>query len=105
MFSLRKQLCEAISRHLSSRVLLNSDSSRICLLAKPHIVDINIAKLRLDTVCVTLNKAYSLRVVTLESFLSVKRESNIAAEAILVLRFDASSQESVQLCLSSRLGD
>ena len=63
------------------------------------------AKLCLDIICVTLNKAYSLRVVTLDSLLSVKRESDITAEAIPVLRFDASSQESVQLCLGGRSGD
>jgi hypothetical protein len=53
-------------------------------------VDINVAKLCLDAICVTLNKAYSLRIVTLESFLGIEREANIAAEAIPVLRFDAS---------------
>jgi hypothetical protein len=90
MFLSRKQLCEAISRHISSRLPLNSDSPRVYLLAKPHLVDINMAKLRLDAICVTLNKAYSLRIVTLEGLLSIKREADIAAEAILVLRFDAS---------------
>jgi hypothetical protein len=87
----RKQLCEAISRHLSSRLPLNSDSSRVYLLAKPHLVDIDVTKLCLDAICVTLNKAYSLRIVTLKSLLSVQRKANIAAEAILILRFDASS--------------
>jgi hypothetical protein len=58
-------------------------------LAKPHLVHINMAKLCLNTICVTLSKAYSLRVVTPESLLSIKREADIATEAILVLRFDA----------------
>jgi hypothetical protein len=91
MFLLRKQLRKAVSGHLSSRLLLNCNSSRVYLLTKLHLVDINIAKLRLDAIRVALNKAYSLRIVTLESLLSIKREANIAAEAILVLRFDASS--------------
>jgi hypothetical protein len=63
MFLLREWLCEAVSWHLSSGLPLKSDSSRVYLLAKPHLVDINMAKLFLDTVCVTLNKAYSLRIV------------------------------------------
>jgi hypothetical protein len=91
MFLLRKQLRKAVGGHLSSRLLLNRNSSRVYLLTKLHLVDINIAKLRLDAICVALNKAYSLRIVTLESLLSIKRKANIAAEAILVLRFDASS--------------
>ena len=91
VFLLRKQLCEAVSRHLSSRLLLNSDSSRVYLLAKLHLVDINIAKLCLDAISVTFNKVYSLRIITLESLLSIKREADIAAEAILVLRLNASS--------------
>jgi hypothetical protein len=91
MFLSRKELCEAVSRHVSSRLPLNCDSSRIYFLAKSHLVDINMAKLRLDTISVTLNKAYSLRIVTLESLLSVKCKANIAAEAIAVLRFDSSS--------------
>jgi hypothetical protein len=86
----RKQLCEAISRHLSSRLPLNSNSSRVYLLAKPHLVDIDVAKLCLDAICVTLNKAYSLRIVTPESLLGMKCEADIAAEAIPVLRFNAS---------------
>jgi hypothetical protein len=91
MFLLRKQLCEAVGGHLSSRLLLNCNSSRVYLLTKPHLVDINMAKLRLDAICVALNKAYSLRIVTLESLLSMKCEADITAEAILVLRFNASS--------------
>jgi hypothetical protein len=43
------------------------------------------AKLRLDTINVALHKAYSLRVVTPESLLGIKRKANIAAEAISVL--------------------
>ena len=91
VFLSRKQLCEAVSRHLSSRLPLNSDSSRFYLLAKPHLVDINMAKLRLNAISVTVDKAYGLRIVTLESLLSMKREADVAAEAILVLRFNASS--------------
>ena len=91
MFLLRKQLCEAISRHLSSRLLPNSDSSTVYLLAELHLIDINIAKLCLDAISVTFNKAYSLRIVTLESLLSIKCEADVAAEAILVLRFNTSS--------------
>jgi hypothetical protein len=91
VFLLRKQLCEAISRHLSSRLPLNSDSSRVYLLAKPHLMDINMAKLCLDAISVTFNKAYSLRIITPESLLSMKRKADVAAEAILVLRFNASS--------------
>jgi hypothetical protein len=49
------------------------------------------AKLRLNAICVTFNKAYSLRVVTLESLLSVERKANVAVEVILVLRFNTSS--------------
>jgi hypothetical protein len=90
MFLSWKQLREAVSRHVSSRLPLNSDSSRVYLLAKPHLVDIHVAKLCLDAICVTLNKAYSLRIVTPESLLGMKREADIAAEAIPVLRFDAS---------------
>jgi hypothetical protein len=51
----RKQLGEAISRHLSRRLPLDTNSSRVYLLAKPHLVDINVAKLCLDAICVTLN--------------------------------------------------
>jgi hypothetical protein len=54
-------------------------------------VDINMAKLCLDAISVTLNKAYCLRIVKLESLLSMKHEANVAAEAILVLQFEASS--------------
>ena len=89
VFLSREQLCEAVSRHISRRLPLNSDSSTVYLLAKPHLVDVNVAKLCLDAICVTLNKAYSLRIVTLESLLSMKREANFATEAIPVLRFDA----------------
>ena len=91
VFLSRKKLCEAVSRHLSSRLPLNSNSSTVYLLAEPHLIDINIAKLRLDAISVTFNKAYSLRIVTLESLLSIKCEADVAAEAILVLRFNASS--------------
>jgi hypothetical protein len=91
MFLLRKQLCKAISGHFSSRLLLNRNSSRVYFLTKLHLVDNNIAKLCLDAICVALNKVYSLRIVTLESLLSIERKANIAAEAILVLQFNASS--------------
>jgi hypothetical protein len=85
MFLSRKQLCEAVSRHVCSRLPFDCNSSRIYLLAKPHLVDIHMAKLRLDAISVTLNKAYSLRIVTLESLLSVKHEADILTEAIPVL--------------------
>jgi hypothetical protein len=90
MFLSRKQLCKAVGGHLSSRLPLNCDSSGVYLLTKPHLVDIDMAKLRLDAICVALNKAYSLRIVTPESLLSMKCKADITAEAILVLRFDAS---------------
>jgi hypothetical protein len=105
MFLTRKQLCEADSRHLSSRLPLDNDSSSVYLLAKPHLMDVDMAKLRLDAIDVALSEAYSLRVVTLESLLGMKCEANIAAESIPVLRFDASSRECIKLCLSSRTGD
>jgi hypothetical protein len=54
-------------------------------------MDINIAQLCLDAVGITLNKAHCLSIVTPESFLGVKDEADIAAEAILVLRFNTSS--------------
>jgi hypothetical protein len=54
-------------------------------------MDVNMAKLRLDAISVTFDKAYSLRIVTLESLLSMKCEANVAAETILVLRFNAGS--------------
>jgi hypothetical protein len=91
VFLSRKQLCEAISRHLSSGLPLNSDSSRVYLLAKPHLMDIDMAKLRLNAISVTFHKAYGLRIVALEGLLSMKRKADIAAEAIPVLRFNASS--------------
>jgi hypothetical protein len=37
VFLSKKQLCEAVSRHLRSRLPLNSDSSRVFLLAKCQI--------------------------------------------------------------------
>jgi hypothetical protein len=91
VFLSRKQLCEAVSRHLSSRLPLNSDSSRIHLLAEPHLMDINVTKLGLDPISVALYQAYSLSVVTPESLLGMKRKADVAAEAIPVLRFNASS--------------
>ena len=54
-------------------------------------MDIDMAKLRLDAISVTFDKAYGLRIVAPESLLSIKREANVAAEAIPVLRFNASS--------------
>jgi hypothetical protein len=91
VFLLREQLCKAVSRHIRSRLPLNSDSPRIYLLAEPHLVDIHMAKLCLNSISVALHQAYSLSVVTPESLLSVKREANVAVEVILVLRFHTSS--------------
>jgi hypothetical protein len=91
VFLLREQLCEAVSRYIRSRLLLNSDPSRIHLLAEPHLMNINVAKLGLDSISVALYQAYSLSVVTPESLLSVKREANVTVEAILVLQFHTSS--------------
>jgi hypothetical protein len=54
MFLSREQLCEAVSRHIRSRLLLNSDPSRIHLLAEPHLMNINVAKLSLDLISVAL---------------------------------------------------
>jgi hypothetical protein len=85
-----KQLREAVGRHVSSRLPFDSDSSSIYLLAKPHLIDIYMAKLRLDAIGVALHKAYSLGVVAPKSLLGMKCEANITAEAIPVLRFDAS---------------
>jgi hypothetical protein len=85
VFLSRKQLSEAVGRHLSSRLLFNSDSSSFHLLAEPHLMNVNVAKLRLNTICVAFYKAYSLSVVTPKSLLSVEREANIAAESIPVL--------------------
>jgi hypothetical protein len=48
-------------------------------------MNVNVAKLRLNTICVAFYKAYSLSIVTLKRLLSKKREANIAAESILVL--------------------
>jgi hypothetical protein len=84
VFLLRKQLCEAISRHRSSRLPFNSDSSSFYLLTEPHLMDINVTKLSLDSISVA-HQAYSLSVVTPKSLLGMKREANIAAESIPVL--------------------
>ena len=54
-------------------------------------MDIDMAKLRLDAISVTLDKSYSLRIATPEGLSGTKREAGVAAEAILVLRFNASS--------------
>jgi hypothetical protein len=48
-------------------------------------MNINVAKLRLNAICVAFYKAYGLSVVTLKSLLNRKREANIAAESIPVL--------------------
>ena len=85
VFLSRKQFSEAVSRHLSSGLPFDRDSSSVYLLAKPHLVDINMAKLYLDSISVTFNKAYSLSIVAPESLLGVKCEANVAAEAIPVL--------------------
>ena len=68
-------------------------------------MNVDVTKLSLDSIRVALYEAYSLSVVTPESLLSVKREANVVAETIPVLRFNASSRESVELCFSSRAGD
>jgi hypothetical protein len=91
VFLSRKQFSEAIGRHFSSRFPFNSESSCVYLLAKPHLMDINMAKLCLDAISVTFDKAYSLRVVAPESLLGMKHEANVVAEAIPILRFNASS--------------
>jgi hypothetical protein len=91
VFLTRKQLCEAVGRHLSSRFPFDSDSSCVYLLAKPHLMNINMAKLCLDAISVTFDKAYSLRVAAPESLLGMKREADVVAEAIPILRFNASS--------------
>jgi hypothetical protein len=64
---------------------------RIYLLAEPHLIDIDIAKLRLNAISVTFNKAYSLCIVIPETLLGMKREVDVAAEAVPVLRFNADS--------------
>jgi hypothetical protein len=91
VFLSRKQLCEAISRHFSSGFPFDSDSSSFQLLAEPHLMDINVTKLEFDLISVALYQAYSLSVVTPKSLLGIKCEANVAAEAIPVLRFNASS--------------
>jgi hypothetical protein len=48
-------------------------------------MNVNVAKLRLNTICVAFYEAYSLSIVTPKSLLGMKREANIAAELILVL--------------------
>jgi hypothetical protein len=68
-------------------------------------MNVNVAKLRLNAVCIAFYEAYSLSIVTPKSLLSLKREANIAAELILVLRFNASSGESIELCFSRRISD
>jgi hypothetical protein len=85
MFLTRNRLCKAVSRHLSSRFPLDSDSSNIYLLAKPHLMDVDMAKLCLNVINIALRKAYSLRIVTPEILLVVKCKADIAAEAIPVL--------------------
>jgi len=85
VFLSRKQLCEAVGRHISSRLPFNSDSSSFHLLAEPHLMDINVTKLGLDSISVALSEAYSLRIVTPESLLGMKHKADVAAESILVL--------------------
>jgi hypothetical protein len=48
-------------------------------------MNINVAKLRLNAICVAFYKAYSLSIITPKSLLGIKRKANIAAESILVL--------------------
>jgi hypothetical protein len=46
-------------------------------------VDINMAKLCLNLISVTFDKAYSLSIVAPESLFDVKGKANITAEAVL----------------------
>jgi hypothetical protein len=85
VFLTREQLSKTIGRHLSSGFPLNSNPSSFHLLAELHLININMAKLCLNAICVAFYKAYSLSIVTLKSLLSVKRKADIAAELILVL--------------------
>jgi hypothetical protein len=85
MFLTRKQFCKAVSRHLSSRLPLNSDSSSVYFLAKQNLMDVDMVKPCLDAINVALRKTYNLRIVTPESLLGMKRKANVAAEAIPVL--------------------
>jgi hypothetical protein len=48
-------------------------------------MDINMAKLCLNAICVTFHKAYSLSIVTLKSLLGVKCEGNVMVESVPVL--------------------
>jgi hypothetical protein len=48
-------------------------------------MNINVAKLCLNAICVAFYEAYSLSIVTLKSLFSLKRKANVAAELILVL--------------------
>jgi hypothetical protein len=68
-------------------------------------MNVKVAKLRLNTICVAFYKAYSPSIFTPKSLLGMKREANIAAESIPVLRFNACSRESVELCFCSRTSD
>jgi hypothetical protein len=77
VFLTREQLCEAVSRHLSSRLPLDSDSSSVYLLAKPHLMDIDVVKLCLDAIDLALSETYSLRFVTPESLLGMKRKADV----------------------------
>jgi hypothetical protein len=78
VFLSRKQLYEAVSRHVSSRLLLNCDCSRVYLLAKQYLVDINIAKLCLDAI--SLASAES-RVVHKDTCRSGRAERSAPREA------------------------
>jgi hypothetical protein len=68
-------------------------------------MDINMAKLGLDPISVALHKAYSLGIVAPKSLLCLKREANVATEAIPVLRLNTGSRERIELCFSSRSSD
>jgi hypothetical protein len=85
VFLTREQLSKAVGRHLSSGFPFNSDPSSFHLLAEPHLMNINMTKLGLDSISVALYKAYSLSVITPKSLLGVKNKANIAAESIPVL--------------------
>jgi hypothetical protein len=98
----REQLCETISRHVGSRLPFNSNPSRAEFLTEPHLMDINMAKLGLDSISVALHKAYSLGIVAPKSLLCLKREANVAIEAIPVLQLNTGSRERIELCFSGR---
>jgi hypothetical protein len=78
-------------------LLLNSNSSSFYLLVELYLINVNVVKLYLNTIYVAFYKAYSLSIITLKSLFSIKRKANIIVELILVLQFNASSREIVEL--------